>query len=118
MRYIKKCRSSIKSSPPGHGGISTFLPFERKKPPKFSGAFLVWVGGLSEIPDRGFEHPVVVVAGHVLVEAVADALAVAHLAEDAAVGGGDALDGVQGAVGVEDFEIVVPDQVMYRQSPY
>ena len=58
-------------------------------------------GELSEVFDRRFKHADVVLAGDVLVQAGADALAVAHFAEDPAVGGRDALDGVQRAVGVE-----------------
>ena len=58
-------------------------------------------GELSEVFDRRFKHADVVLAGDVLVQAGADALAVTHFAEDPAVGGGDALDGVQRAVGVE-----------------
>ena len=56
---------------------------------------------LSEVFDRRFKHADVVLAGDVFVQAGSDALAVAHFAEDPAVGGRDALDGVQRAVGVE-----------------
>ena len=60
-----------------------------------------------KISHRRFEHADVVVAGHVLVKAAAGAFAVAHLAEDAAVGGGDALHREQRAVGVvPDIRIV------------
>ena len=58
-------------------------------------------GALSKVFDRRFKHADVVLAGDVLVQAGTDALAVTHFAEDPAVGGGDALDGVQRAVGVE-----------------
>ena len=44
-------------------------------------------GELSEVFDRRFKHADVVLAGDVFVQAGADALAVAHFAEDPAVGG-------------------------------
>ena len=56
---------------------------------------------LPEVPRRAPEQPHIVLTGDVAVEAGAGALAVAHLAQDPAVGGGDALDGPGGAVGVE-----------------
>ena len=56
---------------------------------------------LAEVTDGGFEHAHVEFAGYVLVQAAADALAVTHLAKYAAVGRGDAFDGVQGVVGVK-----------------
>ena len=57
--------------------------------------------GLLEVLDGSLEHLDVIVAGHVLVAAVAVTLAVAHFAKDTAIGRGDALNGEQGAVGVE-----------------
>ena len=54
-----------------------------------------------EILNSSLEHADVVLAGNVAVQILADTLAVAHLAEDTAVGRGDTLDGEQGAVGVE-----------------
>ena len=57
--------------------------------------------GLFEILDGGLEHLDVVFTQHILIQAIADTLAVTHLVDDPAVGGGDALDGVQGTVGIE-----------------
>ena len=56
---------------------------------------------LLKILNSSLEHADVVFAGDVFVQSCADTFAVAHLAEDAAVGGGEAFDGEQGAVGVE-----------------
>ena len=55
-----------------------------------------------KVVHRAAEHAVVVVAGHVdiQVDVEAHALGVRHLAEHPAVGGGDALDGGAGAVGI------------------
>ena len=57
--------------------------------------------GLLEVFDRGFKHTDVVGSGDVAVEMIADAFAVAHLAKDPAVGGGDALDGADRPIGIE-----------------
>ena len=56
---------------------------------------------LFEVFCRGGEEFDVVVAGDVFVEAVCPALRVAHLAEDSAVRGGDALDRQAASVRVE-----------------
>ena len=56
---------------------------------------------LSEVLDRRFEHFDIVVSGNVLVQVFANALAVTHLAEDAAVRAGDTFNGIQAAVGIE-----------------
>ena len=55
---------------------------------------------LPEVADGGLEELHVVVPRDVPVEVRSDALAVAHLAEHAAIGAGDALHGPEGAVGV------------------
>lgn len=79
-----------------------------------------------EVFHGGLEHPQVVIAGNVLIKAGADALTVAHLAEDPAVRRGDALDGVQGIVGVEmhvaggialQIHILGGDLAVLRQLP-
>ena len=56
---------------------------------------------LLEVLDGGFKHTDVVLTGDVLVQSLADTLTVTHLAEDTAVGGGDAFEGTQRTVGVE-----------------
>ena len=56
---------------------------------------------LLEVFHSSLEHLDVVVAGDILVAAIAETFAVAHLAEDTAIGRGDALDGEDGAVGIE-----------------
>lgn len=56
---------------------------------------------LLEVRDASLEEGLPLVAGDVLVDGVADALGVAHLAEHAAVGARDALDGEQRSVGVD-----------------
>ena len=56
---------------------------------------------LLEILNSSLEHTDIVLTGNVAVQVLTDTLTVAHLAEDTAVGAGDALNGEQGAVGVE-----------------
>ena len=56
---------------------------------------------LIKILHRSLKHTDVVFTGDITVQALADTLAVAHLAEDPAVRRGDALDGIQRAVGIE-----------------
>lgn len=56
---------------------------------------------LLEVRNASLEEGLPLVAGDVLVDGVADALGVAHLAEHAAVGARDALDGEQRSVGVD-----------------
>ena len=56
---------------------------------------------LFKVTYSSLEHLNVVVAGNVLIAAIAEALAVAHLTEDTAIGRSDTLDSKQGAVGVE-----------------
>lgn len=56
---------------------------------------------LSEVLDAGEEDALLLVARDVLADVgVPRAFGVSHLAEDASVEGGDAFDGVHGAVGV------------------
>ena len=54
-----------------------------------------------KILHRCFKHTDIVIAGDILVKTAANTLAVAHLAEHSAIRRGNALNGEQGAVGVE-----------------
>ena len=66
-----------------------------------SSDFFIETKSLFKVLHSGLEQLDIILAGDVFVQAGADSLAVAHLAQDSAVGGRDALNGVQGAVGVE-----------------
>ena len=58
---------------------------------------------LGEVVNRRLEHTVIVVAADIDIQRtlVSDALTVTHLAEHAAIGGSDALDRIDGAIGIE-----------------
>ena len=58
---------------------------------------------LREVFDRCFEHPEIVVPGHVAVQPAADPFSMSHLAEDTAVRRRDALDGKEGIVGIKVY---------------
>ena len=63
----------------------------------------LWVlqGGLqAEVIHAALEQGLVLIAGHILVNIAASALAVAHLAQNASIGAGNALDRQHAAVGV------------------
>ena len=56
---------------------------------------------LLEVLNSSLEHTDIVLAGDILVQSLADTLAVTHLTEDTTIGRGDAFNGAQGTVGVE-----------------
>ena len=55
----------------------------------------------AKVFDCRFKHADIVIAGDIAVKAGTDTLGVAHLAKDTSVRGGDALNGIERAVGVK-----------------
>ena len=68
--------------------------------PAHGSYFIFLSSSLFKVFHRGLEHPDVVLTGDVTVQSRPYAFAVAHLAEDTAVGRGDALDSEAGVVGI------------------